>query len=35
VLYERPATKLALGFVGGYAALAAGLAIIMAVLGGS
>jgi hypothetical protein len=35
VLYRRPATTLALGFIGGYAALAAALAIIMAALGGS
>ena len=35
VIYRRPATKLALGFIAGYAALAAVLAIIMAALGGS
>ena len=35
VLYQRPATKLALGFIGGYAVIAAALAIVMAALGGS
>jgi hypothetical protein len=35
VIYRRPATTLALGFIAGYAALAAALAIIMAALGSS
>ncbi len=35
VLYRRPATRLTLAFAGGYAAVAAVLAVIMAALGGT
>lgn len=35
VLYRRPAARLALAFAGGYAALAAMLAMVMAALGGT
>lgn len=34
VLYRRPATRMAMAFVGAYVGLAAGLALLMATLGG-